>query len=411
MAFRSGLIPVSVALALCLGGAARADVRHVCELRVEGNDRTAEGVILRAAQIGPGTAYTDDLPDVVRQRVYNLRVFDQVSVEPSLHEGAMDLVIRVKERWTLLPVPFASAGNGAYRAGVLLVDTNFVGEHKTAIAGGYYGNRGSGAFVFYLDPEVAGSRWQGTLQLAYYGALREQYDGASRVYAYRERRAAAQAALGYHLTRALTVMAGWGATDIDPSAEDGFMAPAGGGLEHGPTLLVDLDASDFQLYFQEGLTGRLRVESSLAALGGARSLVRVDGRLQLATGVIADHALIVTGQVLATTSDSLLDVIMVGGATGARGFRNQGRWARDAETLALEYHVPFWRPSWGVWTALGFVDAGTVRWDDGRRLYVQPGAGMRLYLRQLALPALGIDVAYAPDENSALVVFSAGITI
>src|SRR5215831_6602120 len=55
----------------------------VGSLHIEGNTRTDPEVILRAAEIAPGSAYTDALPDVVRQRVYNLRVFDTVAVEAS----------------------------------------------------------------------------------------------------------------------------------------------------------------------------------------------------------------------------------------------------------------------------------------------------------------------------------------
>src|SRR5512143_952976 len=113
--------------ALLLGaGAAAADeaVATVASVRVEGNERTAADVILRATEIAPGTAYSDVLPELVRQRVYNLRVFDTVSVEPARRGGAIDLTVRVHERWTLLPIPFASAGNDVFRVGMFVVDTN-----------------------------------------------------------------------------------------------------------------------------------------------------------------------------------------------------------------------------------------------------------------------------------------------
>jgi hemolysin activation/secretion protein len=156
---------------------------------------------------------------------------------------------------------------------------------------------------------------------------------------------------------------------------------------------------------------RFHVESSLASLGSVRGHVRMHDRLQMATRVAGDHALMATALLQLTTSDSPLDAFLLGGMPGSRGFHNQGLWARDAATVALEYQIPVWRPSWGVWTVLGFVDAGTVGFADTRQTFVQPGAGFRMYLRQVALPALGVDVTYSLAEGGMLASVSAGITL
>jgi len=76
------LVLIACAACILAGPTAGADElgATVGSLHIEGNTRTDAQVILRAAEVGPGAAYSDELPDLVRQRIYNLRVFDTVSV-------------------------------------------------------------------------------------------------------------------------------------------------------------------------------------------------------------------------------------------------------------------------------------------------------------------------------------------
>ena len=61
----------------------------------------------------------------------------------------------------------------------------------------------------------------------------------------------------------------------------------------------------------------------------------------------------------------------------------------------MDYQRPVWRPSWGTLTVLGFVDAGVSTWAGDRTRWVAPGAGFRVYVRNVALPALGLDLAWS----------------
>ena len=397
---------------ICTGAALGDETPVVGEVSVEGNSRTRTNVILRAARVAPGTPFTDSLRDDVRQRVYNLRVFDTVIVEPSRRDGVTSLTIHVTERWTLLPIPFASVADDVYRVGAFIVDTNFLGRAKTGAAGGYYGNRGSGGFLYYMDPDIAGTRWELVAQTAYFGARRQRYDEGVEVDAFHEERAELATALGYRVLRPLSIFVGWTVAEAHIDSDDGFPAtPREGGLLQGPSLTFELDASDFQLYFQAGVQNRLRFETAFEALGSVRSFLRVTDRFQAATRMAWDHALIAIADLQIETSDALLDAFLAGGQPGTRGFHNQGLWATRLATLALEYHIPVWRPGWGVWTVLGFVDAGALDGQSGPKTFVQPGAGFRMFLRQIALPALGVDMTYSLEEHSFWAAVAVGFKI
>ena len=46
---------------------------------------------------------------------------------------------------------------------------------------------------------------------------------------------------------------------------------------------------------------------------------------------------------------------------------------------------------------------------SGKVAFVQPGAGFRLFVRKLALPAVGLDITYSLEERSLWTAVSLGL--
>ena len=87
-------VETNVSLFLEEGPAAR-----ISELRVEGNNTTQTGVIVRAARLSPGDLYTAGLPEKIRLRLERLRLFSSVST-PELfvnQDQSVGLLVRVAE--------------------------------------------------------------------------------------------------------------------------------------------------------------------------------------------------------------------------------------------------------------------------------------------------------------------------
>src|SRR5262245_46819133 len=217
-------LPLLIALA---APAALAEERPlpVGSLRVEGNDRTADTIILRAADLKTGDPFGPETAGAVRQRVLNLRLFKEVVVIPETNGAEVDVAIRVKERWTLIPVPFVGASSRGVRAGAFMLESNLFGLNKILGAGGTFGREGPSTFVFYRDPGVAGSPFLVKGQARFADIRREQFDGDQQIYAYRDQRFDGSLSGGYQITPSLAVFAGWYVAFADAHAEDAFMAP------------------------------------------------------------------------------------------------------------------------------------------------------------------------------------------
>src|SRR5687767_3684499 len=91
---------------LVLAGAAFADVE------IEGNRRTKRATILAAAELPDGPLDEGDLAEV-RQRLLNTKLFQDVHITG---EGG-NVLISVRERWTLFPVPYVSSSSRGTQGG------------------------------------------------------------------------------------------------------------------------------------------------------------------------------------------------------------------------------------------------------------------------------------------------------
>ncbi|ACG72448.1 surface antigen variable number repeat protein [Anaeromyxobacter sp. K] len=396
-------------LLLCAQLAAGGGPAVVREISVTGNRRTATAYVRQALELDVGDRFDGDAA-ALEQRLLNLRLFKGVRVTPRpAGEGGVALEVDVQERWTLLPIPMFTSSGGETGGGLLLLESNLFGWGKQLMAGGTLSTRGAAGMAGYWDREVAGTRWTADAFAMRQDARRERTDGGGDVvYAYRDARTDLTAALGRRLTDRLAVSAGWFGVWADASAEDGWAPPARVGPARGLVAAVAYDASDFHLFYERGVTARLRYRHADAALAGGRDLRQADARATWGGANRLGHAwsLAVAGQ--GVEGDAAVDALRLGGTPGARGFPTGGLWAERAGTAALEYAVPIWRPRWGVATGVALLDACLARWRGDTTRYLAPGVGLRLHVADVALPALGLDVAWSTTAPAPMASFVVG---
>jgi len=396
--------PLLTLLVLAAGAAGAApqgveDGAPVVRIEIIGQRRTSERTIRRALRLAPGDPYRADQAAVLAQRLMNTRLFRSASVEAVPDEGGdrpgVALRVRVAERVALVPVPVVAASRGVFTAGLTILDSNLFGGGQQLVVGGLGSNRGANGFAFYRDPGVAGSRWLLALEAQAQDVRRERFERRTRVEAFRDRRLDLGAGSGLQLDERWAVRAGWFEAHEESLPTPGVTPPPRAGTIHGPSAELELTADRYRLYYADGLSGRARLRQGVRLAGGDREVRQASALLTWAAAGPRDHAVSVTVAADDVHGDPFLDALRLGGRPGSRGFVSQGLWAERAATAALEYQVPVWKPRWGVVTLAGFTDAGVVRWRSHTTRYLAPGAGLRLYLRNVAIPVLGFDFAWA----------------
>ena len=391
------LLPLLLVAALPAAALAAGTVQ---EISVEGNTRTSRQVILRALDVRPGDTVDDAALPALRQRVYNLRLFREVEIATRPAAAGVVLAVSVEERWTLVPIPFAGASEGSFRAGLALLESNLLGRNKQLVVVGAYASRGSTARVIYRDPAVLGTRGVLALDLVAEDVEREQADGFDVIYAWRDRRLEASVRPGLRLTQRLAVRAGPFVLLRESRTAAGYGAPPKAGRDLGLAADLELSGQDHRGWFDAGPLLRAYLRRSLPALGSDRGFAQASAQGAWSVAALADHAASAALAGFVADGDPVLDAFALGGRPGSRGLREAGLWAERAITATFDYQVPLWRPGWGTVTTLGFVDGGLATWRADETRWVAPGAGLRVYLRNVALPAIGLDLAWSTAGRS-----------
>lgn len=370
-------------------------VEPVERIEIEGNRHTTADYVRSSLGLAPGELFDPASIPALEQRLMNRRIFRSVRITSA--QGTAGVVVRVavEERLALVPLPVASASRGVFTAGVVLLDANLFGAGKQLVLGGLASNRGTSAFAIYRDPGVAYTRWRLAARLSGGDTRRERFDDGALAYSYRDRSVEAGLAGGYQLGARWSILAGWFERRGDARASPGHPPPPEGGPVHGPSLELELDASDYRGYLTRGVVGRVELRQGLRLGARDRDVFQLSASTTWSGRAVRDHAIALTARLDHVRGDPVLDAVRLGGLPGSRGFQTQGLWAEDAAQAALEYQVPVWQPRWGAITVAGFTDAGLVRWRGEVTRYLAPGVGMRVFLRNLVIPALGFDLAWS----------------
>ncbi len=204
--------------ALCSLISAQITQQTVAAIVVAGNATTQEWIIIRELTFEPGDAYDESLLDLNRDRLYNLGIFEQVTVYPSYQSSdSVIIAVQVVETIRLLPLPlFYYRDDVGWSYGAGLTFLNFRGRNQRLMLSGTLGGEKT-YMVSFSDPWFSGVRVS-------LGGLAARYFRDHPVYPFRSTITVFSASRGkWYLSKRLLFSAGLGITDHQQAATDGSM--------------------------------------------------------------------------------------------------------------------------------------------------------------------------------------------
>lgn len=102
-------------------------------IRITGNDKTQEFIILRELTFQPGDSVTGKILRFNRERIFSLALFNRVNFIIHKEQNKNILEIRLYESWYIYPIPFLRANNGDFAKatyGINLLYKNFRGRNE-----------------------------------------------------------------------------------------------------------------------------------------------------------------------------------------------------------------------------------------------------------------------------------------
>lgn len=423
----------------------------VGEIVVNDVGRTTPGTIKGYARISEGDAITLDDLSKVERRLTATGLFQEVRVrtEP-MGDGRVRLVMDVEDKasWVVAPTFVLSSANVG--GGVLYAENNLWGRSKKFATAAQVSTAETGLFVGYLDPNLFG---QPQLRLSLEGQLRsdrvEEYRlGASQEDPEVERRTRLNSAslageLGVMLFERVRAAAKYRLMLVDakpPSTDTPVTEPA---FEPGPSqrdtslrLMVGIDTRQTLHAVTEGLNLEASYELSSPSVWSEFHYRKFGLLYRHGLRFFSEHNLMLRGEA-AVGTDLPFHQELVFGGNSLRGFVYRQFRGDTRLSFTAEYHFPLFTIRSLSFRGVGFSDTGLMLWRDipedgqlrdingrvvrgylpdaksgldGASVVQGIGAGLRLYLRNVVLPLVGVDAAYGVNSGEFRFYLVAGVS-
>lgn len=380
-------------------------------ITVTGNERTRTGYIqylVTDCIVEERIASPEEmLPALIEQCLLNSKLFSEV--EANISGTAINLA--VKERWTLLPIPYYYTSNDEYTAGLFLMENNLFGLGKKGAIGGSLSSYGSSYSLFYYDPALFLSDWNASLRIGSKEVEPALEHDDREYYAYEVEEFFYGASLGRKIFLPELLLAiGLNGVDKNYDRVDTYPPP-----EDYDAYSLSIHAvyknTDFKFYFNEGLRVDLDFETQLHRSDDNQETrswgISLDWQKQYFGRNVLQFQLQLQGITDATIGDALL----LGSGKGFRGVESQGLWVNSAAALSLDYQIPVCTYDYGTWTVAPFIDLAAFDpiIDIPADSFVSAGIGGYLYLRNIAFPGVGLVLGYNDEFKGTFVSFSLGM--
>lgn len=416
------------------------DDRPIVGFRVRGKTKLRAHTLTHLVHRAEGDPVScNDIPALVAALISS-ELFEQVDVALVETPGGVEVVATLDDKLSWFAAPTLYLLPNRWSVGGGFVENNLTGRNQKLLLYGQLGSRESLLFGTYLDPRVGGSDWTYRFDVYLYRRTNDEYanpaDDATDDTILRTSIAnyiGGGLLVGYNLRWWLVADMRFRGAYVfydEPQAPDGtpLPAPQSDGRDATIQTRLTLDRRQYHFGVRWGPYLQLFTEVAIPGLdsyGYQSALLRAyyswrlfrEHQLELRTNLsVARH--------LPFHNDTVL-----GGTIDLRGY-TVDRFRGDTRAMfRVEYSVPIVKVNMFAFRAIGFwdsgfmgmyfprpdVDAGGDRdflpglGDGANWLRNDVGAGIRIYVKSVVLPLLGLDVAYGLEGKSTEVYFQLGI--
>lgn len=382
------------------------------EINISGNSRT------RASYIN--FLVTDCLVDedinswqqlkqeTIEQCILNSRLFAEVKV--TAQEPVID--IELKERWSLLPLPYLYSNGDDYVAGLFLMENNLFGTGKKGGAGGMIASKGNSYFLYYLDPAVLFSDWSYSLMVGNHVQAPVLEYNDLEYYSYESE----ELSYGINVSREVLLpelRLTFGVKGSEKSYDKVKSYPQ---LDDYDSVSLNTEIfykdTDFKFYFNEGLQVNLNYDVQVHRSDDNLNTKNLKFTIDWQKQFIRNNAIQLQVQLQEISDASVGDALLLGGGKGFRGVEHLGLWVNRAQSLSLDYQILVKQYGYGSWTLAPFVDI--THFDPAVDLpvnsFISGGIGGYLYLKNITVPGLGMSLGYNNEFDGFFASLSLGMT-
>lgn len=380
------------------------------QITFPGLKRTSEKTALQIIRpVAVGGILTEETEEIIVQELRKSGIFHpDITVDTAWNDERVYLEVHVKDRWTLIPIPlFAASNGGSWTAGGLAIENNLLGFNKTLGLGCIYGSSGWTLISFFNDPLFWGNdlRVQGGFQTGVNEKIDQDADSMTvRNY----RTDTISLGLGLELplmgNTSLGIFVEWERFRMEGNESP---LPAESDLTAGG-ITAELKWEDhfYGIPYREGVSARSSASWHWCG-GDQEDFLTLEGAFLWAFRPWRNHLLSFS---LEGGAGNLpfQKQFRLGGTTGSFILPGDKIAAEEYITASGSYNLPALFFSGGTLSLKTFYELGYFKSDlINRTLYHGPGIGLELFINDLAIPAISMNLGW--NLSTGTPQFSAGI--
>jgi len=392
--------------------AAHGDL-SVTGVEVRGLSRTRDSIVLREIPVTEGMPLSSFSPDDAVQELRKLNLFHAVSIDYEPNERGVHVVAHLKEKWTLIPIPAIKFAGDYQSYGAFITESNFLGLKKTLYGGGAWSpTNGWRAQFGYIDPALSGSRFTMSMMALVGDELFENHSGDGElIQRFNAFHLKGEITAGYKIYKNHTL-------SLLTMYRQGDTVSVSSPLEEPPSVKVLYQGTrytfrnlNFQKVFTFGWRVVLDYSRGIALNGNASG--HNQSRLVAAYSfpLFSSHRM----TLLARGGAGKLPAVFEERIAGTPGFKTLKANEVSADFFiagVVTWEYPLWSHSLVTVAAAASWEQGAFKKDDmPAENAFGPGAGLRLYLKKVTIPAVGLDVVYSIPQKETRFSFSMGVAM
>lgn len=386
------------------------------DMRISGNTKTRSSYIRSLTEKCLEYQGVQKLEDVdparLQECLINSRLFSGVKVEIKEKQ----LKINVKDRWSIIPIPFVSGSKGQdTKYGIYLQESNLCGYGKKLGVGGTYSASESSYWFIYNDRSLFLTDW--TLGGAF-GQSRNQlyhYDGEDEIDGMDESKRFFSLSWGYRFLPNLDASLQYQAIDREYKECEDYQTPQDY-QSHDVGLRFRWDDSNFRFYFQEGAVVNVTFMRQISRSDDVdiTNAVTMNLKIGWQKEIIDNQVLQIRFNAGRLYGGDRREALRMGGSVGFRGIQDQGAWTEKHLTGSIDYQIPLHMTSTGTWTVAPFVDVGTLELmesEEDQVNYCSYGIETFYFLKKITIPGLGLALGHNNKYQDFFFRFTVGFSL
>nr|MDQ3370362.1 BamA/TamA family outer membrane protein [Myxococcota bacterium] len=428
---------------------------------VEENEKTDDDTVIVISKLEVGDRFSADMAEGVRNELISSGLFKDVLVYWTTVEGGVQvhLVVKDKHSWVIAPAFYTQPTNVG--GGVGFGENNLFGLNQKLLI---YGQIATGDSFFigaWVIPNIAGTRFYAQVDTYLKSSRNIEYNAPTSYISHDARAGANPKAvresrihylntgfrLGMELFRGFKVDTRLRAAKVsfkdvkladgasieevtgDPTSDPTMVpAPGGEGWDVSNEWSVSIDRRANYYGIQSGYRYAATLEHSLESLDSDFKYYVAGLSVFRAKKILDRHNLILRANLGRGKNVPFQQEFQTGG-TSMRGWLNNQFRGDFKASATVEYSLPimptikglsirglaFWDSAYTTFITTREAESNRHYLPDSEARGLKPfknsvGVGTRLYLRQIVLPLLGLDLGYGLEARDFQVYLAIGLT-